>query len=228
MRQVAGLHDIDRAIENIVEDLMDGLACPPTNLEALAQRMNITDIRSDNTMIVPGELRKLRQELVIFLAPNLPTPRRRFTIAHELGHAFFENTGHRPCPSEELEMICDKFAAEFLMPQQVFKLHAGQHPNLNRVRELCQMFQTSLSATLNRVSDIYNYRTFELKDNKVVWRRRVSAQTLCQINDEIQMSSSRIGAKKIDLYEMSRCSIWHLEWEVLGERNHKIGLLRQI
>ena len=228
VRQIAGLHDIDRAIEKIVEGLMDGSSCPPTDLQELAKRMNIADIRSDNTMIVPGELRKLRQELVVFLTPNLPTPRRRFTIAHELGHAFFENTGNRPRPSEELEMLCDKFAAEFLMPRRVFKLYAGQCPNLNKVRELCQMFQTSLSATLIRVSDIYNYRTFELKDNEVVWQRRISREVLPQIKDEIQMLSTQIGAKRIDLYEMSRYSIWHLEWEILGEKNHKIGLLRQI
>ena len=226
--RVAQLDNIDKAIEKIVEGLMDGLACPPTNLEALARRMNIMDIRNDNTMIVPGELRKLHQELVVFLAPNLPTPRRRFTIAHELGHAFFENTGRRPHPSTELEILCDKFAAEFLMPQRIFKFHAGQCPDLNQVRELCRVFQTSLSATLNRVSDIYNYRTFELKDNKVVWRRRVSMQVLCQITDEIQMLSSQIGTKRIELYEMKRYSTWHLEWEVLEEKNHKIVLLHRI
>ena len=225
VRQVAGLKDIDRAIAKIAEDLVDGLAGPPTNLEALADRVDITDIRRDDTMLVPGELRKLRGGLVVFLLPNLTKTRRRFTLAHELGHAFFERTGRRPHASRELERLCDKFAAEFLMPRRAFVSHAGRHPDLGRVHELCQTFETGLLSTLGRVSDIYSYRAIELRDSEVVWSRRLSVPVLHQVSDRLQALSGRMGTEFVDLYERKGYSRWNLEWEALGGENHRIGLL---
>ena len=225
VRQVAGLNDIDDAIAKIVEDLMDGLACPPTGLEALAHRVDITDIRQDDTMLVPGELRKLRDGLVVFLLPNLTKTRRRFTLAHELGHAFFERTGRRPQPSRELERLCDKFAAEFLMPRRVFVSHAGRLPDLARVHELCQTFETGLLSTLGRISDIYGYCAIELRGSEVVWSRRLSVPVLHQVSDRVQALSGETGTEIIDLFERGGYSEWNLEWKALGGENHRIGLL---
>ena len=226
VRQVAGLKDIDRAIAKIAENLVDGLAGPPTDLEALAHRIDVADIRRDDTMLVPGELRKLRGGLVVFLLPNLTKTRRRFTLAHELGHAFFERTGRRPHPSRELERLCDKFAAEFLMPRRVFVSHAGRHPDLERVRELCQTFETGLLSTLGRVSDIYRYRAIELRDEEVVWSRTLSVPVVHQVSDRIRSLSGQMGVEVVDLYERGGYSRWNLEWEALGGENHRIGLLR--
>ena len=226
VRQVAGLEPIDRAIEKIAGKLVEGLACPPTDLEALAVRLGVTEIRQDNSMVVPGELRKLRSELVVFLLPNLPRTRRRFTLAHELGHAFFEGTGRRPHPSQELERLCDKFAAEFLMPRQVFVSHAGRQPDLGRVLELCRIFETGLLSTLGRVSDIYGYRALELRGDEVVWRRRMSVPVLHQVSDRVQGLSGHMGTEVVDLFERGGYSTWKLEWQALGGKSHRIGLLR--
>lgn len=225
VRQVAGLKDIDRAIAKIAEDLVDGLGGPPTDLEALARRVDVTDIRRDDTMLVPGELRKLRDELVVYLLPNLTKTRRRFTLAHELGHAFFERTGRRPHPSRELERLCDKFAAEFLMPRRVFVSLAGRHPDLPRIHELCRKFETGLLSTLGRVSDIYGYRAIELRGSEVVWSRRLSVPVLHQVSDQLQTLCGEAGNETIDLYERGLYSRWNLEWEALGGENHRIGLL---
>ena len=225
VRQVAGLKDIDQAITKIAEDLVDGLEGPPSDLESLARRLDVTAIRRDDTMLVPGELRKLRDGLVVFLLPNLTKTRRRFTLAHELGHAFFERTGRRPHPSRELERLCDKFAAEFLMPRRVFVTHAGRHPNLTRVHELCQILETGLLSTLGRVSDIYRYRAIELRGSEVVWRRRLSVPALHQVSDRLQALCGEAGNDVIDLYERGGYSRWNLEWEALGGEKHRIGLL---
>ena len=226
IRQVSGLDNIDRAVEKIAGGLVDGLAGPPTDLEVLAHRMDVADIRRDDTMLVPGELRKLRSELVVFLLPNMTRTRRRFTLAHELGHVFFERTGRRPHPSQELERLCDKLAAEFLMPRRVFVSHAGRRPGLRQVRELCGTFETGLLATLGRVSDIYGYRAVELRGNETVWRRRVSVPVLHQICDRLQGLSRPVGTEVVDLFERGGYSTWELEWETLGAADHRVGLLR--
>ena len=225
VRDVAKLDDIDQAIEKIVGELIGGLTCPPTDLEALALKMGVTDICSDDTMLVPGELRKLRNELVVFLFPGLAKTRRRFTLAHELGHVFFENAERRPHPSQELERLCDKFAAEFLMPRRVFVSYAGRHPNLRRVYDLHRIFETGLSATLNRVSDIYKYRAVELQGDRAVWRRRMSIPILKQVSSRLQELSDKTGTETITLDEKrGQYRVWKLEWMVLGQ-DHRIGLL---
>lgn len=228
VRQIAGLKDIDRAVTKIAEELMDGLVFPPTNLDALAELMGIAEIRYDDSMLVAGELRKMQGELVVYLLPNLTKTRRRFTLAHELGHAFFETTGRRPHPSRELEWLCNKFAAEFLMPRRTFELHAGPRPNLDRVHELCQTFETGLLSTLGRVSDIYEYRAIELLDRDVVWSRRLSVRGTHQISDRLQAQSDRVGNELVDLYEGQGYSRWNLEWKTLSREHHKIGLLHPV
>ena len=225
VRDIAKLSDIDQAIEKIVGELIDGLICPPTDLEALARRMGVTDIRSDGTMLVPGELRKLRNQLVIFRLPGLKKTRRRFTLAHELGHVFFANTGRRPHPSQELERLCDKFAAEFLMPRRVFVSYAGRHPNLRQVYDLHRIFETGLLATLSRVSDIYKYRAVELQGDRAVWRRRMSIPILKQVGNRLQELSDRMGTETITLFERGQYRVWKLEWMVLEAKDHRIGLL---
>jgi len=226
VKQVAGISDIDQAIAKIAEGLVDGLAGPPTDLEALANRVDVTDIRRDDTMLVPGELRDLQGQLVVFLLPNLPKTRRRFTIAHELGHAFFERMGRRPRPSRELERLCDKFAAEFLMPRRIFLSHAGRNPDLGHVRQLCQTFETGLLSTLGRVSDIYRYGAIELRDEEVVWSRRLSVEVRHQVSARIRSSSGQFGADVVDIYERGGYSRWNLQWEALGDEDHSVGLLR--
>ena len=205
---------------------MDGLGGPPTDLTALARRMDVEDIRRDGTMLVAGELRELPEGLVVFLLPNLTRTRRRFTLAHELGHVFFERTGRRPRPSRELERLCDKFAAAFLMPRRAFVSHAGRRPDLARVRELCQIFDTGLLSTLGRVSDLYRYRAIELNGHEVSWRRRIGGPLLPQVTERIRKLSGPQGIELIDVFERGGYSTWELEWAALEKATHKICLLR--
>lgn len=199
---------------------------PPTDLEGLASRVDIAEICRDDTMLVPGELRKVQGALVVYLLPNLTKTRRRFTLAHELGHAFFEKTGRRPHPSRELERLCDKFAAEFLMPRRVFVSHAGPEPDLRRVRELCKVFETGLLATLGRVADIYRYRAIEVWDGEIVWSRRLSTPVLHQVRDRLDALSGDVRTEVVDLHERGGYSRWSIDWDALGGENHRVALLR--
>ena len=59
----------------------------------------------------------------IFVGINDPSTRRRWTIAHELGHTyFFDISEPRPVSSfgagsDFIERLCDEFSSELLMPQ---------------------------------------------------------------------------------------------------------------
>ena len=227
VRGVAGLEDIDQAIAKIAEELVDGLVGPPTDLEGLASRVDIAEIRRDDTMLVPGELRKLQGALVVYLLPNLTKTRRRFTLAHELGHAFFEKTGRRPHPSRELERLCDKFAAEFLMPRRVFVSHAGSQPNLRRVRELCSEY--SKRGCLRHLAGLLTFTAFapsRCGTVKSFGAVRLSPPVLHQVRNRLQALSGDVGTEVVDLHERGGYSRWSIEWDTLGGDNHRVALLR--
>lgn len=57
---------------------------------------------------------------VVIINKNFPNDRKRFTLAHELGHVLMHNTGDFPNPvhrdEKQKEIEANRFAAEFLMP----------------------------------------------------------------------------------------------------------------
>lgn len=59
--------------------------------------------------------------------PNNPENRKRFTIAHEIGHLMLDHTQHGWCKRQEegkkdpKEVEADEFAGELLMPLDLFK-----------------------------------------------------------------------------------------------------------
>ncbi len=100
---------------------------------------------------------------VIRISRTITNPqRRRFTIAHELGHLEMERWGNALmlCKSEHIvegkllhvskpkEKSANEFAAGLLLPERFFKPLCGQaDPSLDFIAELAQKFNVSLTAT---------------------------------------------------------------------------------
>ena len=95
--------------------------------------------------------------------------RRRFAIAHELGH-FVLHRGKRPayfCTEEKFmdwytsdpqELEANAFAAELLLPRDIFKTYLGGQPPTKELLSKCaESFQTSLTATCIRYVDVGPY-----------------------------------------------------------------------
>ena len=91
--------------------------------------------------------------------------RRRFTIAHEIGHFELHRRKDRAtCAVADLncwgtlgkeeEYQANVFAAELLMPDRLFAPHCrGVRPGLEQIQTLATLFQTSLTATAIRFVD---------------------------------------------------------------------------
>src|SRR5690348_14206865 len=75
----------------LVAPLLEGVACPPTDLGAIAARLDISI--SYERISGSGELRRLPGGLQVVCNTTLPVTRSRFTIAHELGHALLDRSG---------------------------------------------------------------------------------------------------------------------------------------
>jgi hypothetical protein len=88
--------------------------------------------------------------------------RRRFSIAHELGHWHHhrgrmlvcraEDIGSRNPGTPEIERLADAYAADLLLPRYLFVPLSRQHAKLSfrAVRDLADLFDTSLTATAIR------------------------------------------------------------------------------
>ena len=103
---------------------------------------------------------------IVTIRDGIDERRKRFSLAHELGHwnchrgRSFEcrvddlAEGYLSKPVEEKE--ADKYAADLLMPSYMFKPRAKslKRPTFDSVIELSKIFNTSLTATAIRLVDM--------------------------------------------------------------------------
>jgi IrrE N-terminal-like domain len=84
---------------------------------------------------------QLRDNNIIEVPADQPNTRRRFTIAHELGHATLRHT----VAHDKLEIEANAFAAELLLPRE--KLREAVDQGLG-FKAIAERFQASREATL--------------------------------------------------------------------------------
>jgi hypothetical protein len=160
---------VDEAVRIVVRGYLDGIPCPPTNLETLSPRLNILDVRAEDIPF-SGELRREGQGFVVVYSSVLSGPRKRFTIAHEMAHAIFAASGPGwPRTGKELERLCDMLATELLMPRTLFLEQCNGAVSLAKIREMAHLFQTSLSATSIRCAELLGLSVFEMDRDEVRW-----------------------------------------------------------
>lgn len=153
----------EEAVVGVAHMLLDGVSSPPTDLVALAARLDVSDFRPDQ-LPVAGELRRKDSEhFEVVYASGMRLGRRRFTIAHELGHAFFEQTGPG-CPrsGEELEILCDMLAAEFLMPRYLVDGLIARRPTTHDIQKMTGVFDVSVHAAVQRCKELRGLHAFGL------------------------------------------------------------------
>jgi hypothetical protein len=87
-----------------------------------------------------------------------------------MAHAIFESTGPN-CPRTgvELERLCDKIAAEILMPKQVFLGQLGQEFSVTKILDLSQLFRVSVSATAIRCAELLKVSVFGVEGDTSIW-----------------------------------------------------------
>ncbi|HTU48519.1 MAG TPA: ImmA/IrrE family metallo-endopeptidase [Bryobacteraceae bacterium] len=101
----------------------------------------------------------------IYYNPTLLEGRINFSIGHEIIHTFFPNSvsGARfrsMCADDskegnELERLCDRGAAELLMPVEEFREEVGDEISLLAIPRLCERFGSSYEATVYRLATTY-------------------------------------------------------------------------
>lgn len=91
---------------------------------------------------------------VIIVNKNIPNDRKRFTIAHELGHILMHNENNFPIASyRDKEKEANQFASEFLMPQEGIKNYL-RGLKISDLYDLKSYWLTSMSSIIRRAKDL--------------------------------------------------------------------------
>jgi IrrE N-terminal-like domain len=154
-------------IDQLVGRLLAALGiehAPPVDLGAVAGALGVNRIETAQ-MTEEGRLEQRAGQVSISLRAGASAPRRRFTLAHELGHLVLADptrdfTAHRMWrqPDRE-ERFCDEFAASLLMPRAwILAEFMGRPQNLATVRDLATATGASMSASVVRLRELLNWR----------------------------------------------------------------------
>jgi hypothetical protein len=147
----------------LVDD--SGLKEPPIDPARLAALQGIARIIVSHSLEVSGQLIRSGDELVIGLNGRESVERRNFSCCHEIAHAFalrsqpseFQTRMRATvCPGDLAEEhMCDRAAAEMLMPEKFFKpAGADFEPNIASLASLSKRFVSSLGATMVRLGQL--------------------------------------------------------------------------
>lgn len=151
--------EADLLMVRMCEELGSFDGTVPVDLEVLA---SVQGVHSIDVVDMPqaGCIYADGGRFGIHLRAADPAPRRRFTLAHEICHTFFEITRKRGVTDAEvgrytekepLEYLCDLGAAELLLPREPFGARCPDNPGFDDVAALARLFDASLEATASRI-----------------------------------------------------------------------------
>lgn len=126
----------------------------PPPLHEMARTLGVGCIRREPRL--PTSALLLRDEkhgMVALVRAHDPEARQRFSLAHELGHVLVEARGLRSdlsCRDIEVERLCDRLAAELLLPRSMFEElpHTGLLRHAMQVADRCRASRTAAARRL--------------------------------------------------------------------------------
>lgn len=130
----------------------------------LGARVNVRELHSCEARIVG------RGDRAIITVDAKASPRRkRFSIAHELGHWHHhrgrclicrsDDIGNRRRSATDPERVADDYASDLLLPRYLLEPMLKPLPrfNLNAAREISEVFDASLTATILKIAETNHF-----------------------------------------------------------------------
>ena len=146
-----------------------GIERPPVDLVRIARRLGIQrirelDIRLDGQLVELGD-----GGYEVILSRHAPHTRQRFTLAHEMAHVLVASLedGSMSCGDGPTEEICNRVAAELLIPSRFVRETAAADMDVAAFRRTANGFQCSLEATGWRILNLG-----QLTGALLIWRHR--------------------------------------------------------
>jgi Zn-dependent peptidase ImmA (M78 family) len=133
------------------------VSAPPVDVRHIVRKLGIELIEKPYSKW-SGVVKGLESgEAVMMVNASDTEQRRRFTMAHELGHLLLHPLGvmfrdHGPATPQELE--ANQFAGELLIPEDLLRRHAGRYS----VGALAALFDVSTSCMQIRLEKLLRDR----------------------------------------------------------------------
>lgn len=136
----------------------------PINLSAVATALGVSEIVLAQNLVEDGRLEQRGGTARIFVNERAGYERRRYTIAHELGHLLLaeperDTIARRMKCDDDVERFCDAFAAALLLPRDLVRAYRREAECLATVRDLAQQTRTSLAAVTVRLNELAGWRS---------------------------------------------------------------------
>jgi IrrE N-terminal-like domain len=152
VRKKVGVRDSCLAFEALVRRYRE----PGEPLESIAARLGVRNI-VEQPLPADGALVPTGQGSYVMKINSMGSrERRRFTLAHEIGHLILQESfkAMTSCQRDpELEGACDSIAAELLMPASVINPYVLNlsDPSPSNLVQIANRFHVSLRAAAHRV-----------------------------------------------------------------------------
>jgi hypothetical protein len=139
---------------------------PPIAVFEIASRIGAKTVDNES-LVEDGRVEDGHRTTRILLKTDTSDERRRFTLAHELGHLVLGNPEVLDLARETLgvesldvERMCNYFAAELLMPRRWLRdQYQDRQERLAVIDELAGRAEVSLSAAANRLRSALGWRS---------------------------------------------------------------------
>ena len=132
-------------------------AAAPVDVQQLAGLMGISSI-VERPGHGDGRLEVERGRTKIVVRPRTAPARRRFTIAHELGHHYLRQRDVNDLAPSSEERFCNQFAAALLMPGAWTEARGAGEEDLATLCAFATEAEVSLSAALLRLRQLCSWR----------------------------------------------------------------------
>jgi Zn-dependent peptidase ImmA (M78 family) len=149
-------------IRELVKDLLAevGITKPPVDLEKVAQARGARVVEEPMGTLW-GSVRASALGLTIRVNQDAPL-KQRFTLAHEIAHILISGprsatraVSTRKATAPRTERLCDRIAAELLMPYQMFApLLKGMPANIATICTLADKFESSVHSAAIRFAEL--------------------------------------------------------------------------
>lgn len=215
----------DRKNLETAEHLVRTNRLPGESLRAMALRLGVGRI-IEEAMPFDGGFYELPQgERIIKLNATSPSTRKRFTLAHEIGHLLLGEQGLSSCGhNQELERKCDTIAAELLMPTNEaisFVKSLGQ-PSPEKLKSVAQQYSVSLQTAAIRL-----HSDFQLWKCCIgCWQRHPQIETAWFVGRR-RWNSVDPDAYALDLALASEEPVKVEEWWQRGPSAQPVSLILQ-
>jgi len=151
-------HGFAERLANVV--LTSTRSAPPVDLHRIADHLGVVAVQV-SPMREDGRTTWSGGRPVIDLRGDRPSPRMRFTLAHELAHVMLARDRSRPVKRtasltpEREETLCDWIAAALLMPRVWVAPYAMRDAlSLSVVRLVAGRAEVSLAAAAVRIAEV--------------------------------------------------------------------------